>query len=197
MMIDVEICGQLLIAWRREEHLKNVAVCINVRFFQNSDDDIYFFVQLLADSLSRSNELLKAHYESHLDTLGELERRTKVFGDLDVENVKVDETFQATNTLRYETEQFVLSEVWHTASPSRHKVFELRDKVFGTEHGSSGDKRMQWSIDGHERLVDHIGRTESEAEEERRIIKDESSEEEEENTKSDKSSSSADRKSVV
>lgn len=32
MMIDVEICGQLLIAWRREEHLQNVAECINVRF---------------------------------------------------------------------------------------------------------------------------------------------------------------------
>lgn len=32
MMIDVEICGQLLIAWRREEHLQNVAACVKVRF---------------------------------------------------------------------------------------------------------------------------------------------------------------------
>ena len=31
MVIDVEICGQLLIAWRREEHLGNVAACIKVR----------------------------------------------------------------------------------------------------------------------------------------------------------------------
>ena len=30
MVIDVEICGQLLIAWRREEHLGNVAACIKV-----------------------------------------------------------------------------------------------------------------------------------------------------------------------
>ena len=30
MVIDVEICGQLLIAWRREEHLENVAACIKV-----------------------------------------------------------------------------------------------------------------------------------------------------------------------
>ena len=30
MMIDVEICGQLLIASRREEHLENVAACIKV-----------------------------------------------------------------------------------------------------------------------------------------------------------------------
>ena len=31
MVIDVEICGQLLIALRREEHLGNVAACIKVR----------------------------------------------------------------------------------------------------------------------------------------------------------------------
>lgn len=31
MVIDVEICGQLLIASRREEHLENVAACIKVR----------------------------------------------------------------------------------------------------------------------------------------------------------------------
>ena len=31
MVIDVEICGQLLIAWRREEHLGNVAACIKVK----------------------------------------------------------------------------------------------------------------------------------------------------------------------
>jgi hypothetical protein len=30
MVIDVEICGQLLIAWRREEHLGNVAACVKV-----------------------------------------------------------------------------------------------------------------------------------------------------------------------
>ena len=34
MVIDVEICGQLLIAWRREEHLGNVAACIKVRRYQ-------------------------------------------------------------------------------------------------------------------------------------------------------------------
>jgi hypothetical protein len=31
MLIDVEICGQLLIARRRKEHLENVAGCIKVR----------------------------------------------------------------------------------------------------------------------------------------------------------------------
>jgi len=101
----------------------------------------------------------------------------------------VDETFQATNTLGYESEQFFLSELWHTASSSRHKVFELRDKVFGTDgrrlprgmHGAHGKfNRLQWTIDGQKRLVDHLGRTESEAEEERKLKADSDSSEEEE-----------------
>lgn len=32
MKIDVDICGQLLTMWRREEHLKNVITCTRVRF---------------------------------------------------------------------------------------------------------------------------------------------------------------------
>ena len=69
----------------------------------------------------------------HQGALSELETRSRVFNELDEENVKVDEAYQATNALRYESEQILLSELWHTASPSRHKVFELRDKVFGTD----------------------------------------------------------------
>lgn len=95
----------------------------------------------------------------------------------------MDEGLQAANALRYETQQVLLSELWHTASPSRHKVFELRDKVFGTDgrrmprgmHGAHGKfNRLQWTIDGQKRLVDPIGRTESEAEEERRIVSEDS-----------------------
>jgi len=54
-------------------------------------------------------------------------------------------------------------------------VFALREKVFGTGgrrlpagvHGAHGPfNRLQWTLDGRERLVDYLGRTESEAEEE-------------------------------
>jgi len=42
-------------------------------------------------------------------------------------------------------------------------------------HGAHGKfNRLQWTIDGQKRLVDPIGRTESEAEEERRIESEES-----------------------
>jgi hypothetical protein len=137
--------------------------------------------QLLAESLSTANKQLREHYESHLDAVGELEARSRVFSDLDAENVKADETFQATNSLRYETEQVLLSELWHTASRSRHKVFEMRDKVFGTDgrrlprgmHGAHGKfNRLEWTVDGRQRLVDQVGRTESEAEEEGKIVEE-------------------------
>ena len=146
-------------------------------------------MQLLADSLSMVNEHLREHHELHVDSVKELEDRSRVFTELDGENVKVDGMFQATNALQYGSEQFVLSELWHTASTSRHKVFELRDKVFGADgerlprgmHGAHGKfNRLQWTIDGKKRLVDQLGRTESEAEEERKIQVDDVDEEEEE-----------------
>lgn len=105
-----------------------------------------------------------------------------MFVDLDGENAIVDEALQATNALRYETEQILLSELWRTASASRHKVFELRDKVFGTDgrrlprgmYGAHGKfNRLQWTIEGQKRLVDQVGRSESEAEEERKIVEEE------------------------
>ena len=123
----------------------------------------------------------------HLDAVRELGARSGVFSELDSENVKVDERLQATNALRYETEQVVLSELWHTASQSRHKVFEVRDKVFGTDrrrlargmHGAHGKfNRVQWTVDGQKRLVDAVGRTESEAEEERKIVEESEAESE-------------------
>ena len=86
----------------------------------------------------------------------------------------MDEAFQATHTLRYESEQVLLSELWHTASASRHKVFELREKVFGMD-----GRGIQWTIDGQKRVVDQLGRSESEAEEERKIKEEEEEEEEE------------------
>jgi len=55
-------------------------------------------------------------------------------------------------------------------------VLELRDKAFGSMggrrlppgvRGAHGRfNRLQWSLDGSERLVDRLGRTEAEAEEE-------------------------------
>jgi len=68
------------------------------------------------------------------------------------------------------------------ASPPRQKVLAFREKVFGTGgrrlpagvHGAHGRfNRLQWTLDGQERLVDYMGRTESEAEEESAVDPDE------------------------
>ncbi|KAF8165326.1 hypothetical protein B0H34DRAFT_233731 [Crassisporium funariophilum] len=163
MRIDVEICGQLLIMWRREEHLQNVVAC----------------VQMLADSLSNTSTLLRQHYESHLPTLAALSAQSTILTAIDASTASVDLTTQATNTLRYSSQQLRVPELWQTASPSRRKVFALREKVFGTGgarrlppgvHGAHGRfNRLQWTIDGRERLVDYLGRTESECGEEGRV----------------------------
>ncbi|KXN89570.1 Protein STB6 [Leucoagaricus sp. SymC.cos] len=132
MKIDVELCAQVLIMVRREEHLRNVIACLEVISYSALEGRV-----LQADSIT-----------------------------------------QATNTLQYESAQFSISEVWHTASLSRKKVFELREKVFGTggrrlpsgKHGAHGRfNRVQWTLDGNRRLVDYLGRTEDEAEEENRV----------------------------
>ncbi|KAJ7507836.1 hypothetical protein B0H11DRAFT_2218648 [Mycena galericulata] len=144
MRIDVQLCGQVLVI-------------------------------ILTASLSRTNTRLREDYESHVRALAEVEKQTKVIADIDVEGSKAEKILQAQNTISYETQQFQVPDLWHIASPPRHTTFALRDKVFGMggrrlppgKHGAHGRfNRLQWTLDGQERLVDHLGRTESEAEEE-------------------------------
>ncbi|KAF9009063.1 hypothetical protein BDQ17DRAFT_1422232 [Cyathus striatus] len=162
MRIDVELCGQMLIISRREEHLRNVMECLEV----------------VAVRLSDKTAALERDYQSHLEMLNDLGARVKILSDIDEENAKMEEIIQATNTLSYESEQFRVPDLWHTASHSRAKVLLLREQVFGTGgrrlppgvHGAHGRfNRLQWTLDGRERLVDYLGRTESEAEEESKV----------------------------
>ncbi|KAJ7700120.1 hypothetical protein B0H17DRAFT_1196110 [Mycena rosella] len=166
MRIDVALCGQVLIMTRREEHLKDVLACI----------------QVLTTSLSETNTRLREDYQTHVRALLEVEQQSKAIADIDVEASKADKILQAQNTISYETQQFLVPDLWHIASPPRHTTFALRDKVFGMggrrlapgKHGAHGRfNRLQWTLDGQERLVDHLGRTESEADEESIIDIDE------------------------
>ncbi|KAH0587538.1 hypothetical protein H2248_006318 [Termitomyces sp. 'cryptogamus'] len=159
MRVDAELAGQLLIMSRRNEHLQNVIACL----------------QVLTSALSTTNTQLLEDYTTHAPFISDLDTHASVICNIDAENAKADKTSQATNTLRYEAEQFRVVDLWHTAMPSRQKVLALREKVFGTGgrrlppgvHGAHGKfNRLQWTLDGRERLVDHLGRTESEAEEE-------------------------------
>lgn len=67
-----------------------------------------------------------------------------------------------------------MGDLWNLANPPRRKVLEVREKVFGTgrrlPQGVSGAhgrfNRLQRTLDGEYRLIDYLGRTESEVEEE-------------------------------
>ncbi|KAK7061736.1 hypothetical protein R3P38DRAFT_2831259 [Favolaschia claudopus] len=162
MRIDVALCGQVLVLTRREEHLRNVLGC----------------VQVLTASLSQINAQLREDYQKHARALLEVEQDTKTVADIDLEASKAYKITQAQNTISYESKQLQIPELWRIASPPRRTTFMLRDKVFGMggrrlppgKHGAHGRfNRLQWTLDGQERLVDHLGRTESEAEEESRL----------------------------
>jgi hypothetical protein len=98
-----------------------------------------------------------------------------VIAQIEAQRLKVEKSTQEINTLLYESEQFHMRELWRMASSPRQKVLTLRETVFGTGgrrlptgvHGAHGRfNRLQWTLDGRERLVDWMGRTESEAREE-------------------------------
>jgi hypothetical protein len=132
-------------------------------------------LQAITSSLSTTNASLREDYHSHQQALSGIGTRTQVIAQIEAELLKAEMTTQERKTLRYESEQFRVDDLWHMASPPRQKVLDLREKVFGTGgrrlptgvRGAHGRfNRVQWTLDGGERLVDLMGRTESEVEEE-------------------------------
>lgn len=160
MRIDVELCGQMLIMIRRQDHLRDVISCL----------------QVLESSLSTTSSLLREDYEAHHEFIASLDPAS-VLSDINGEYKKAEEFSQQTKTLVYESEQFNIPDLWQPVNHSRQQVFEFRDKVSGTggrrlPHGVRGAhgqfNRLQWSLDGKPRLVDVYGRTQKEVEEEAR-----------------------------
>lgn len=158
MRIDVDLCGQLLVMHRREQHLINVAECLAA----------------LTERLSRTNTHLRTDHERARPGLAELRERTGILHQVEAARARADVLTQETQALAYESAQYLVEDLWHMAVQPRRRVLALREKTFGTgrKHpqgvkGAHGRfTRVQWTLDGHERLVDALGRTESEAEEE-------------------------------
>ncbi|KIP10582.1 hypothetical protein PHLGIDRAFT_84823 [Phlebiopsis gigantea 11061_1 CR5-6] len=158
MRIDVELCGQILIMRRREEHLDNVLACLSA----------------LTLRLSETNSTIRQEYTSKAGELEELKSRASVLQDIEAAQARADAMTQETNALAYESAQFLVDDLWHMAAAPRNKVLQMREQVFGTGRrlpqgvkGAHGRyNRLQWTLDGTGRLVDVHGRTESEAEEE-------------------------------
>ncbi|KAI0921120.1 hypothetical protein AcV7_003406 [Taiwanofungus camphoratus] len=161
MCIDVELCGQILVMRRREAHLTNVVACL----------------EALAARLSRSNSRLRQDHDNVRDTLDELRERANVLHQVEAARARADALTQETQALAYESAQFLVDDLWHMAAQPRTRVLALREKAFGTGRrhpqgvrGAHGRfNRVQWTLDGRERIVDVQGRTESEADEEDRL----------------------------
>ncbi|KAI0832438.1 hypothetical protein BC628DRAFT_315443 [Trametes gibbosa] len=161
MRIDVELCGQLLVMRRREAHLANVLACL----------------QALAAQLDAQNAQLRADHDGARGALAALDAHGGELPRLEALRTEAEALTQETNALAYESAQFLVDDLWHMAAQPRQRVFALREKVFGTGRrlpqgvrGAHGQfSRVQWTVDGRERLVDRLGRTESEAEEEEEL----------------------------
>jgi len=158
MKIDVELCGQLLIMHRREKHLQNMIHCM----------------EQLCYTLSETNSILRDEYQEHNQKLSPFLARGSVISEVESTRLKADSMAQETKALQYESGQFRPEYLWRIASPARRRTLELREKVFGTGrrlpqgvNGAHGRfNRLQWTLDGEGRLVDSLGRDESEVEEE-------------------------------
>ena len=153
MKIDVELCGQLLVMRRREQHLEGVVACLRV----------------LTSRLSHMNAYLREDYEAHQPELSRAEARTKIIAEIEGARDKAYAMMQETHALSYEAAQFDVQNLWHGISPQRQKVFEMRSRVFdtGRRAPSAGRfDRVLRTLDGQEMLVDWAGRTEEEAAEE-------------------------------
>ncbi|KAF9646031.1 hypothetical protein BDM02DRAFT_3148177 [Thelephora ganbajun] len=158
MKIDVELCGQLLIMRRREKHLQNMIHCM----------------EQMCYTLSETNSILRDEYQEHNQKLSPFLARGGVINEVESIRLKADSMAQETKALQYESGQFRPEYLWRVAAPARRRTFELREKVFGTgrrlPQGTSSAhgrfNRLEWTLDGEGRLVDSLGRDESEAEEE-------------------------------
>ncbi|KAH9045588.1 hypothetical protein EDB85DRAFT_2270488 [Lactarius pseudohatsudake] len=153
MKIDVELCGQLLVMRRREQHLEGVVACLRI----------------LTSRLSHMNAYLREDYEAHQPELSRAEARTKIIAEIEGARDKAYAMMQETHALSYEAAQFDVQNLWHAISPQRQKVFEMRSRVFDTGRralGAGRFDRVLRTLDGQETLVDWAGRTEEEVTEE-------------------------------
>lgn len=159
MRIDVELCAQLLVMRRRERDLPLLASCLSA---------LLTFVQ-------SNNDALRSNQQERLQDLREELDRAQVLARLEADKIKADTLAQETDALVYSSAQFNPHALWSTVRPSRRAVLAVRERVTGTggrrlpsgvlgAHGRYS--RLQRALDGSPRLVDALGRTESEAEEE-------------------------------
>jgi len=172
MKVDVELCGQLLVMRRREQHLEGVVSCLGI----------------LTSRLSQINAYLREDYEAHQPELTSAESRVKIIAEIEGARDKAYTMLQDTHALSYGAAQFHVPGLWHSVASQRQKVFEMRSRVFDTGRrapGAAKFNRVLWTLDGQETHVDWAGRTEEEVMEEHglndmQLLEEEEEEEREE-----------------
>jgi len=125
MKIDVELCGQLLVMRRREQHLEGVVACLRI----------------LTSRLSHMNAYLREDYEVHQSDLANAESRVKIIAEIEGARDKAYTMLQETHALSYEAAQFHVPGLYHSVAPQRQKVFEMRSRVFDTGRREANEER--------------------------------------------------------
>ncbi|THH10221.1 hypothetical protein EW145_g1459 [Phellinidium pouzarii] len=159
MQVDVDLCAQCLIMHQRKFYVRAVIAAL----------------QALVETASASNEALRDYQEEHSSLIQKLENDCEIAEDIEKSVYAANEAHAETDALLYEASFLDVRALWRMAQGPRMRVFTVRDRVFGTrgrrrESDFAGEygrfNRVQRRLDGHERLVDFRGRTESDVEEE-------------------------------
>lgn len=132
---------------------------------------------------SDTNEVLRKYHEDHAELIQDLAGKSQIVADIEEAVSQAESAAAETDALLYEANFLDVHTLWRMAQGPRRRVFAIRDRVFGVRSTSAsglGDargkrypaashgrfNRVQRCLDGSERLVDFLGRTESEVEEE-------------------------------
>ncbi|KAF8463766.1 hypothetical protein JB92DRAFT_3150290 [Gautieria morchelliformis] len=166
MKIDVGLCGQYLIMHRREGHLHNVTALL----------------KRLNTSLSVMNTRLHADLVASEGPLADVTHlREEVSTALNAAVAQHAEWSQLREVLRYQADEMDkkdMKNLWRSVQHQRSRVVEVRQSIFDVPPGTRPKSatanrrffRVQATLDPEEqRLVDWLGRTESEAEEEAEV----------------------------
>ncbi len=162
MQIDVDLCAQLLVYRRRTARVKTT-----LRILQS-----------LVESSATANDELRQYHSTQIEVLQQLAEQCQIVSDIEEAVGTVDGAGLDTDGLLYEEHSFNVPALWRMAQGPRQRVFAIRERVFGTRGkkryaGAAESRgrfnRVQKTLDGKERLVDWMGRTESDVEEEREL----------------------------
>ncbi|KAI5124996.1 hypothetical protein M0805_007420 [Coniferiporia weirii] len=167
MQVDVELCAQCLIMHQRKFLVEAILAAL----------------QALVQTTSTSNADLLRYNGEHGDLIRELTAECDIAADIEEAVSTADSAHADTDALLYEANFLDVHSLWRMAQGPRLRIFAIRDRVFGTrgrrrepDDATDDDgrfNRVQRRLDGSERLVDYLGRTESDAEEEDGLPEDE------------------------